>query len=167
MRVAPNELSFASVESWQTIYGFPPPGQPQLRKSEFYDIFGAGFAEACIGSERDPQEHARKKKTLVAAFSPKALHAQEHVVQQVWDAFVDKIGAHSQESPRGVDIVNWLEMATFDALGEMAFGESFGCLGNGESKSSPPPRRRYRPETLKWTRDLIHEKLQQRIAISG
>lgn len=133
IRVAPNELSFASAASWQAIYGVPPPGQPVLRKSEFYDIFGAGFGEACIGSERDPQEHTRKKKTLVSGFAPKALHAQGHIVQQVWDRFIDKIGPASWEGPRGVNIVSWLEMATFDALGEMAFGESFGCLDNGES----------------------------------
>lgn len=131
-RVAPNELSFASLDSWKSIYGSPRPGQPHLIKSEFYDIFGAGFGEACIGSERDPQRHAHKKRTLLAAFSSNAIHAQERIVQQVWDTFVSKIGPASRGSPDGINIVRWIEMATFDALGEMAFGESFGCLDNGE-----------------------------------
>lgn len=135
-RVAPNELSFASVESWKSIYGIPPPGQPHLEKSEFYDVFGAGFGEACIGSERDPQEHARKKKSLMAAFSSHAIYAQEPIVQHVWDSFVSKIGPASQGSPGGINIIKWLEMATFDALGEMAFGESFSCLENGKGSHS-------------------------------
>ena len=84
-RVSPNELSFASVSSWKAIYGYPPPGQAQLIKGEFYDIYGAGFKTGCIGSERNPTEHARKKKDLTAAFSIKALEQQEAVVQHVVD----------------------------------------------------------------------------------
>lgn len=84
-RVSPNELSFASASSWKAIYGFPPPGQAQLIKGEFYDIYGAGFKTGCIGSERDPATHARKKKNLTAAFSVKALQQQEAIVQNVVD----------------------------------------------------------------------------------
>ncbi|KAK5631624.1 hypothetical protein RRF57_007338 [Xylaria bambusicola] len=131
-RVSPNELSFASVDSWKTIYGFPPPGQPHLVKGEFYDIYGAGFKTGCIGSERDPQQHAIKKKNLLAAFSTKALNAQETLVQQCWDQFVEKIGPLSRETPGGIDIVKWFEMATFDILGEMAFGEGFHCVETGK-----------------------------------
>lgn len=130
-RVSPNELSFASVDSWQAIYGFPPSGQNHLIKSEFYDIFGAGFQVPCIGSERSPSEHSRKKRTLAAVFSTKALTAQEHIVQRCWDDFVAKIGQVSQRSPQGINVAKWFEMAAFDVLGEMAFGESFGCVENG------------------------------------
>ncbi|KAK3684172.1 cytochrome P450 [Podospora appendiculata] len=31
---------------------------------------------------------------------------------------------------RGINIVEWLEMNSFDLLGEMAFGESFGCIAS-------------------------------------
>lgn len=129
-RVSPNELAFASVTSWQAVYGVPPTGQSQLIKSEFYDIFGAGFEVPCVGSERNPAEHARKKKSLAAAFSTKALTAQEHIVQRCWDDFISKIGPVSQRGPHGVNVVSWFEMVTFDILGEMAFGESFGCVEN-------------------------------------
>jgi hypothetical protein len=84
-RVSPNELSFASASSWKAIYGFPPPGQEQLLKGEFYDIYGAGFKTGCIGSERDAAKHTRKKKYLTAAFSVKALQQQEAIVQSVVD----------------------------------------------------------------------------------
>ncbi|KAI8623346.1 cytochrome P450 monooxygenase [Xylariaceae sp. FL1651] len=127
-RVSPNELSFASVESWKAIYGYPPPGQGHIVKSEFYDIYGAGFKTGCIGSERDPQKHALKKKNLSAAFSTQALSAQETLVQKCWDEFIEKIGPLSQVNPKGINIVKWFEMATFDILGEMAFGESFHCV---------------------------------------
>ena len=131
-RVSPNELSFASAASWKAIYGFPPPGSQHLVKSEFYDVFGAAYKTGCIGSERNPAVHARKKKNLVAAFSAKALAAQEPIVQECLDRFVDKLGPLSRQSDgRGIDVVEWFEMAAFDILGEMAFGEGFGCIDRG------------------------------------
>lgn len=138
-RVSPNELSFASVESWRAIYGFPPTGQEHLVKSEFYDIYGAGFKTGCIGSERDPRKHALKKKNLAAAFSTQALNSQEALVQHCWDGFVTKVGYLSQRRPNGIDVVKWLEMATFDILGEMAFGESFHCVEEGNPISRVRP----------------------------
>ncbi|KAI3322257.1 cytochrome P450 [Xylariaceae sp. AK1471] len=128
-RVSPNELSFASSASWKSIYGYPSPGAEQLVKGEFYDIFGSAYKTGCIGSERNPAVHARKKKNLTAAFSPKALAAQEPIVQACLDQFVDKLGPLSSESQgRGIDIVEWLEMISFDILGELAFGEGFDCI---------------------------------------
>ncbi|KAL2829469.1 cytochrome P450 [Aspergillus cavernicola] len=131
-RVSPNELTFASVESWRGIYGTPGTGKPHVTKSEFYDIYGAGFKVGCIGSERDPQVHARKKKSLAGAFSLKALNAQDTITQRCIDGLVDKLGRLSSESPKGVNVVEWYEMVAFDILGEMAFGESFGCVEREE-----------------------------------
>ncbi|KAI0547224.1 cytochrome protein [Xylaria curta] len=131
-RVSPNELSFSSVSSWKAIYGPPSANQPQLVKSEFYDTFGGGFKEPCIGSERRPAVHARKKRYLAAAFSSQALHSQEAIVQRCWNKFIEKVGPVSQEDPKGVNVVDWFEMAAFDMLGEMAFGESFGCIESGK-----------------------------------
>ena len=54
-RVSPNELSFASANSWKSIYGHPGAGKPTLVKSEFYNMYGAGFDSLCVGSERDPK----------------------------------------------------------------------------------------------------------------
>jgi hypothetical protein len=131
-RVSPNELSFASVDSWKAIYGFPPPGQPQLIKGEFYDVYGSAYKTGCIGSERDPKVHAQKKKNLTAGFSTKALALQEPIVQKCWDQFVAKVGPLSRQTEQGINIVKWLEMVTFDILGEMAFGEGFECVKKGE-----------------------------------
>ncbi|KAF6809469.1 Isotrichodermin C-15 hydroxylase 6 [Colletotrichum plurivorum] len=130
-RVSPNELSFGSPTSWKAIYGYPAPGKEHLIKGEFYDIFGASYKTGCIGSERDPAVHARKKRNLTAAFSARALAEQEPIVQACLDRFVDKLGPLSRASGgKGLDVVRWMEMIAFDVLGEMAFGEGFGCVEN-------------------------------------
>lgn len=78
--------------------------------------------------------HAKKKRNLTAAFSVKALSAQEPIVQACLDRFVDKLGPLSKESKgKGVDVVPWLEMVAFDILGEMAFGEGFDCVEKGRT----------------------------------
>ena len=128
VRVSPNELSFSTLQSYKDIYGFPPPGGQQCTKSELYDIIGNGFKTACIASERDPHVHASKKKHLSAAFSAKALVAQEDIIQRCVNDFIAKIGPASQRSPEGINIVEWFEMSAFDLLGEMAFGDSFECI---------------------------------------
>ncbi|TVY35494.1 Cytochrome P450 monooxygenase [Lachnellula subtilissima] len=132
-RVSPNELSFASASSWKAIYGTPVAGKEQLIKSEFYDMYGSGFKTGCIGSERNPQEHAQKKRDLSAAFSTKSLSQQEKIIQRCIDGFITKIGDCSSKSADGINMVKWYEMVAFDAMGEMAFGESFHCIEKGTS----------------------------------
>lgn len=73
-----------------------PKGKSTLIKSEFYDMYGSGYDSLCIGSERDPQNHARMKKSLSAAFSTKALMEQEEIIQRCVDGFVDKVGHESK-----------------------------------------------------------------------
>ncbi|KAL5041775.1 hypothetical protein BDW71DRAFT_217421 [Aspergillus fruticulosus] len=133
VRISPNELSFASVESWKAIYGHQPAGTPTPIKSEFYSIYGAGFRSLCIGSERNPKKHAQMRKMLSAAFATKALVEQEAIITNVVDKFIGRIGLDG--GPRctgGINMTKWYEMVSFDILGEMAFGESFGCIETGK-----------------------------------
>ncbi|TDZ61725.1 Cytochrome P450 monooxygenase BOT4 [Colletotrichum trifolii] len=124
VRVSPNELSFASVESWKAIYGHRVSGAPTPIKSEFYDIYGAGFKSLCIGSERDTRKHGQMRKMLSAAFSTRVLMDQEDIIGKVVDQFITRLGADGAQ-PKGLNMTKWYEMVAFDALGEMAFGESF------------------------------------------
>lgn len=93
-------------------------------------MYGSGYDSLCIGSERDPQNHARMKKSLSPAFSTKALMEQEEIIQRCVDGFVDKVG-HESKRERGINVSDWYEMIAFDILGEMAFGETFHCVENG------------------------------------
>ena len=49
--------------------------------------------------------------------------------------FVDKLmGNFEQFAKSGevVDIVKWFNFITFDVIGDLSFGESFGCLERGD-----------------------------------
>ncbi|RYP61516.1 hypothetical protein DL770_009770 [Monosporascus sp. CRB-9-2] len=133
-RVSPNELSFASVQSWKDIYGHATGAERRtLVKSEFYELYGAGFRSFCIGSERDPRKHAEMRKSLSAAFSTKSLKDQEGIVNGVIDRFVERLGTTDGAAVTGLNITKWFEMVSFDVLGEMAFGESFGSIESGHT----------------------------------
>lgn len=131
--MSPNELSFASLNSWKNIYGHSVGEKQAFVKSEFYDMYGAGFKSLCIGSERDIQKHRKMKQSLSAAFSTKALREQEFVVAKQVDAFVERVGRDGGPGSGGLNMSKWYEMVAFDILGEMAFGESFNCVTSGMS----------------------------------
>ncbi|OTA61603.1 cytochrome P450 [Hypoxylon sp. EC38] len=125
VRVAPNELSFASVESWKAIYGHPTSGREIAPKGPFYEVFAAGFRSKCVGSERDPTKHSAMRKMLNPAFSQRGLLEQEEIITSVVDKFVTVIGEKGGPESQGINMTKWFEMNSFDILGEMAFGESF------------------------------------------
>ncbi|KAF6824735.1 benzoate 4-monooxygenase cytochrome p450 [Colletotrichum plurivorum] len=131
VRVAPNELSFASVESWKAIYAHPTGGKPISRKGTFYAVFSSGFNSKCIGSESDPRKHSAMRKMLSPAFSQRGLLEQEEIISRIVDKFVNIMGEKAGPGSKGLNMTKWYEMNTFDILGEMAFGESFHSLDAG------------------------------------
>ncbi|KAI0390649.1 cytochrome P450 [Xylariaceae sp. FL0594] len=130
VRIAPNELSFSSPSSWEDIYGFRP-GHKTFVKSAFYA--GGSFAEKAgsIVGERDPGEHAKMRKSLSPAFSDASLKKQDGLISSVIDQFVTKVGAAGSD-PKGINIVKWFNLMTFDIIGWLAFGESFEGLSSEE-----------------------------------
>ncbi|KAI8931178.1 hypothetical protein NX059_011530 [Plenodomus lindquistii] len=101
-----------------------------MRKTPFYDIFGSGFEHSCVGSERDSKKHGNMRRMLSAAFSQRALYEQEAIVSATIDRFVEIIGERSKIE--ALNMTKWYEMVGFDILGEMAFGESFHSIENGQ-----------------------------------
>jgi hypothetical protein len=126
-RVGPNELSFASVQAYKDIYAAKGP---RPMKSEFYDMLGTGFSESCVVTERDHKRALQKRALFMSALSSKALMEQEVVIQRCIDSFVEKLGKLGG-GPGGLDLTKWYMMLSFDIGGEMAFGESFGCVETG------------------------------------
>lgn len=120
VRIAPNELSFNTSQSWRDIYSARKGHQPFI-KSEFYE--GGNFASETLSivSERDPQRHARMRKYLANAFSDRSLKDQEPLIQEVVDQLIVKLEEHGTES-EGTNMVMWFNLATFDVGGSCLAG---------------------------------------------
>lgn len=72
-------------------------------------------------------EHKRIRRLLSHAFSEKALRNQEDVMDRYVNLFIDRLRTRALEGTI-IDIVQWYNFATFDLIGDLAFGEPFGCL---------------------------------------
>jgi len=130
VRLSPNELAFITQQAWTDIYGHRN-GRPDLPK----DPIHVGAVDPIPGvstiSMADTKTHARQRKALSYGFSKQALWAQEGIVQ----GFVDKLQGNFRrfsESGEVFDIVKWFNFITFDVIGDLSFGESFGCLDEGD-----------------------------------
>lgn len=67
------------------------------------------------------------RRLISHAFSEKALANQEDVIKQYVDLFIGRLLVRAK-SGEVVDLVAWYNFATFDLIGDLAFGQSFGCL---------------------------------------
>lgn len=83
--------------------------------------------------EADDVGHKRMRRLQNPAFSDRALRAQESVIRGYADLLIKQLhGQASSPETSTVDIVTWYTLFTFDVVGDLAFGESFHCLRNGE-----------------------------------
>ncbi|KAK9415588.1 putative Cytochrome P450 [Seiridium unicorne] len=127
VRTAPNELSFNTPESWRDIYGHRSDHKTFVKGKFYAGGSYAGIGTTSVVSERSPHTHRQMRSYLSGAFSEKSLAEQEQLVSQSVDKFICSLGVKGL-SPGGCDLSALLEMLTFDVTGELAFGESFGCL---------------------------------------
>ncbi|KAI0396320.1 cytochrome P450 [Xylariaceae sp. FL0594] len=128
LRIAPDEVTFAHPDAWVDIF---QPRPHQFLKDPVWWKSQSGQA-LCLISAIDPAAHARIRKALAPGFSTHALRAQEPVLQQYVNLFIDKLADRitAEDGNAALGIAPWFNFVTFDIFGDLGFGESFGCLQN-------------------------------------
>lgn len=144
LRTAPNELSFTNSSVWREIYGgtaSKDPNHKSLEKSRL------AYASIIPMDSKKPYSliyapddiHAHLRGHLGRAFSDKALRSQEGIVQHYVDLMITRLkevtASSSSPSPATSDMVKWYIYTTFDIIGDLALGESFGCLEHDRAHS--------------------------------
>ena len=132
VRLMPTELSFSDPQAWKDIYGHRQ-GHPQFHKDPIHvgsvqDIPGSAATTLTMS---DDDNHARQRRALAHAFSQKALLEQESIIRGYVDLFIERLTPFAT-SGKVVNMCNWFNYTTFDIIGDMAFGEPFGCLRDGK-----------------------------------
>ena len=143
VRIAPNDLSFATVSSSKEIYNHSGKGHRPFLKSMFYD---RADQELSIVMVRDPSVHALKRRGLANAFSAKALREQESLVLRYVEMWLTQLSERAKKGEM-VDVVEWYAWLTFDIIGDLAFGEPFGAVEEGQ----PHPCIWFISRPLQWT----------------
>jgi cytochrome P450 len=129
VRIAPNELSFTNPTAWDDIYSNKDGANPEaFKKCELWH----GNLEpgpSSVFTTIDFKEHGRVRRFMDPAFSEKAVLQQEPIIQDYVSICINKLLERSSLTGKTtVNIVDWFNFTLFDIIGDLCFGESFGCL---------------------------------------
>ncbi|KJZ77309.1 Isotrichodermin C-15 hydroxylase [Hirsutella minnesotensis 3608] len=106
----------------KAIRGRRRAGADEHQKDPFRDVLRNNILGA------DKANHARYRSSLANAFSHQSILAKQPII----NGHVDKLIQHLNDCCAGgtqtVDIMQWFSYVTFDIIGDLSFGESFGCL---------------------------------------
>lgn len=131
VRIAPDELTFTSPQAWKDIYGH---GHAELAK--FFPK-GTGHGDGSRASDiisSNPRDHFRFRRAMLPAFSGKALEQQEPLIQIYVDLLISRL-REVAEAGAATNMVKWYTFTTFDLIGDLAYGESFGGLKLGQQNA--------------------------------
>ncbi|KAI1503169.1 cytochrome P450, partial [Biscogniauxia marginata] len=131
VRIAPNELAFSNVQAWKDIHGHRAQGQPVLEKWEsFYRPVASEPTD--IVNTCDREEHTSLRRQLAHGFSDRSMREQEPIIKNYLDLLISRLYEQGQGGAKPVNLAAWYNFTTFDVIGDLAFGESFGCLDNSD-----------------------------------
>lgn len=124
VRLGPNELSYIVPEAWEDVMGPHKAGKrSENPKAPWYcspknkDIIGA------------PHEgHARMRRLMSNGFSAGAMLGQQPLIKGHVDLLIQRLCEKADNGKATIDIHAWCNYCTFDIIGDLAFGEAFGCL---------------------------------------
>ncbi|KAL9581562.1 MAG: hypothetical protein Q9203_005838 [Teloschistes exilis] len=124
VRIAPNELSFIDAQAWQDIYAHHQ-GRPNFPKNPLWMAPAENGVHSILSA--NDADHSRYRRLLSHAFSDRALREQEPILQNYIDFLVRRLREHASTSST-IDMVQWFNFTTFDIVGDLALGSSFGNL---------------------------------------
>ncbi|CAG8045280.1 unnamed protein product [Penicillium salamii] len=131
VRIAPNALAYRAASGWKEIYGHRKRGGKVFIKDPALYAPTPNRVNAIITAQ--DEVHQRMRRLLTHAFSNKALMAQEEILQTYADILIEKLqGIMGSTSSQRIDIASWFNFTTFDLIGDLAFGEPFGCLSHSK-----------------------------------
>ncbi|KAF2275245.1 cytochrome P450 [Westerdykella ornata] len=128
VRVGPWELSYTSSAALKTIYGHHNPavtGYSEFDKDRIEFLTSANGVWNVLSAYAE--DHSRFRRLLSHSFSDKGLKEMQPRIQALIELLVKRL---KEAADRGeyTNIAEWFNWTTFDVIGDLAFGSSFGCL---------------------------------------
>lgn len=120
VRVGPTHLSINHPDGMQDVRGHRKTGENPKDA-----INAIPNRDNIIGANRE--DHQRFRRLLAHGFSAQTMLAQQPVIRKYVDQLFEKLHDASEGGTRPVDIERWFNFTTFDVIGDLAFGEPFGC----------------------------------------
>ncbi|KAJ9606301.1 hypothetical protein H2200_009262 [Cladophialophora chaetospira] len=114
VRLAPNQLSFATTQALKDIYG----ANSNYTKAPIYETLG--FKSTFTTRDRD--EYRGMKKRIIPSFSPASIREMEPLVHR---QLANLIKCFDKRVDAPLDILPWFRMLALGVVGEGFAGESF------------------------------------------
>ncbi|KAJ3545029.1 hypothetical protein NM208_g2727 [Fusarium decemcellulare] len=127
VRFTHKDVSFITVDAFKKIYGHKNNPDRIFEKDKSFYKSPRGQVDLTTA---DNEGHRRGRRILAHAFSERALRGQEDIMQEYVGKFISQLTSRANHGDI-VDIVKWFNFTTFDIIGDLAFGEPFGCLDSG------------------------------------
>ncbi|KAK5392717.1 hypothetical protein LTR79_009620 [Exophiala xenobiotica] len=131
VRVAPNELSFASPNAARDIFAVGKG----FTKTEFYKVFPPAH-NPDIFTETREWKHAQMKRAAVTPYSLASMQKRAHLIEDVQKQLVETIDRYVSPAGKICDLGNLLHYFAFDVIGEVAFSQRYGFLAKEEDVGS-------------------------------
>ncbi|CCF44300.1 benzoate 4-monooxygenase cytochrome P450 [Colletotrichum higginsianum] len=126
VRLGPSAVSYIDERAWEDIHG-KHDGRKQLKKAkEFVPTSPPNGAQGLV-FVRDDKAHGRIRRNFSHGFSDKALRDQEGLIGRYFDKLVARLRRSvAEDAP--INMMKWYQLATFDVVGDLTYGENIGCL---------------------------------------
>ncbi|KAF8463063.1 benzoate 4-monooxygenase cytochrome P450 [Kalaharituber pfeilii] len=137
VRFTPNFVSVNDAVALNDIYGH---GR-NVQKSTFYSVMPPYPHAFDTHTVIDRNLHGRKRRVMSQAFSEAAIRGMEENVLTHIRTFVKRLGSYScgkksdDSQPR--NMAHWSNWLTFDVIGDLCFGKTFGMLTREEWRDWP------------------------------
>ncbi|KAK7994640.1 hypothetical protein PG991_016228 [Apiospora marii] len=132
VRVAPNELAFASPQAFADLYGNHHKSLELFPKTQINN-HGNDKRGGLIW-EWDPARHRQVARQLGPAFKGSALRAKEPTLHRHIDLFIERM-KDLGSAPEGVSLPAWTNWLCVDISGDMAYNREMNAL---KDMKAPP-----------------------------
>lgn len=128
VRTAPDEVSFATPQAWYDIFDQNSDQQTFPKNFRYYKLPN-GQPDPGLAMTVNFADHRRMRKLMEHGFTQRALKAQETIIQSYVTLLMTRLRENAEGPQGGVaNMMDWFNFVTFDIVGDLGFGESFGCL---------------------------------------
>ncbi|USW48751.1 Putative cytochrome P450 [Septoria linicola] len=126
VRIAPNELSFASPKAAKEVLA----AGKGFHKTDFYGVFPPP-ENPDIFTETREEVHSVKKRYASNPYSMATMHTMTHYIEDTERLLTKKLDSMCQRDDQYCNLGDNLHFFAFDVLGEIAFSRKFGFLEAG------------------------------------
>lgn len=123
VRIAPDELAFSHPDAWKDIMGHKN-GVPEMEKATW---FYRPVEQPLHIVNEDHGEHRQLRRQMAHGFSEKGMRDQEPMIRKYVDILLERLHKGAKLG-KPIVLSDWYNFTTFDIIGDLAFGEPFGCL---------------------------------------